>query len=112
MVETSSHEYSHRRSRYSRGSTSQKRIHYKIGSKANLGTKNDTFDLETTQLTDLNVPSDETETTNEFNSISSIPTSTTHSPATNRRIHIRNTHQLRGGHHQSNTGKDGFINMW
>ena len=54
-----------------------KRIHFKIGLKADLGTEKDTFDLATGQLTDPNTPPDETETINESNSISSVPTSTT-----------------------------------
>ena len=72
-----------------------KRIHYKIGSKADLGTKKDTFDLATGQLIDPNAHPDDTEITTESNSISSIPI--THSPVTDRRLHIRNTHQPRGG---------------
>ena len=75
-----------------------KRIHYKIGLKADLGTERDTFDLTTGQLTGPNTPPDEKETINKSNSISSVPTSTTQSPAI-RRTHIRSTHQSRGRHH-------------
>ena len=49
-------------------------IHFKIGFKADLGTEKDTFDLATGQLTDPNTHPDETETINESNSISSVPT--------------------------------------
>ena len=78
--------------------------------KADLGTEKDTFDLVTGQLTDPNTPPDETETINESNSISYVPTSTTQSPAI-RRTHIRNTYQPRSRNHQSNATKDDFINM-
>ena len=70
-----------------------KRIHYTIGSKADLGTEKDTFVLATGQLTDPSAPPDETETTNESNSISSVSTSTTHSLETNRRRDARKTHE-------------------
>ena len=89
-----------------------KKNNYKIGSKAGLGIEKATFDLAAGRLTDPNATPDETETTNEYNSILSLPTSTTHSSATNRRTHIKNTHQSRVGHHQSNTGKYDLINMW
>ena len=73
-------------------------IHFKIGLKTDIGTEHDTFYLTTGQLTDPNTPLDEIETINESNSISSVPTSTTQSPAI-RRTHIRSTHQSRGRHH-------------
>ena len=98
-----------------------KKIHYKIGSKADLGTEKDTFDLATGLLTDPHAPPDDPETQNDANSLSSVPTSNNdspavsrriESPAVSRRIQIRNTHQPRGGHHHSNNSKHDFISMW
>ena len=121
MAETSSYEDSNGFSRNSRRSLIGKKNHYKIGSKADLGTEKDTFDLATGLLTDPHAPPDDPETQNEANSLSSVPTSNNDSPAVSRRIEypavsrriqVRNTHQPRGGHHHSNNSKDDFISMW